>query len=68
MDDHNESIRFVLNHVAEELQLLADLHRRKSRYKKYKAGMRRAFTNRALGLEKAITIVQSVLPEDTHEN
>ena len=61
-----EQIDFVLRHITEELQLLADLHRRKSRYKKYRPGMRRALTNRAVGLEKAIKIVESVFPEDPY--
>lgn len=57
----------MLKHITEELGTLADLHRRKSHYKRYKLGMRRAFANRALGLEKAIKVVSGVFPETEYD-
>ena len=63
METDREKVAFVLTHITEELELLADLHRRKSKYKRFKQGMRRAFANRALGLEKAIKVVSTTFPE-----
>jgi len=44
--------------AVDELKLLADKLRKRSNYKRYSKGMRRAYANRAYGLEQAIRIIR----------
>lgn len=55
----NQTIMFMRDHVIDELTILADLYRRKSKYKKYSKGMKSAFKNRACGIERAISTIDS---------
>lgn len=65
MSKEKEAVEFVLKELIGALQILVKLYRRKARYKRYRPAMRSAFANRALGIEKAIKAISSILPEDS---
>ena len=42
------------------LLFIADTYRKRSRYKRHSQGLRRAYANRAVGLEKAIKVLRGL--------
>ena len=51
----------------DELTMLAEGLRRRSRYKRYREGMRRAYGNRAAGIEKAIAVLRAMAADERIE-
>ena len=56
-----------MNPYADAINALAELAeglRRRSRYKRYSEGMRRAYGNRAAGIEKAIAVLRAMAADE----
>mgnify|MGYP001572810543 FL=1 len=51
----------------DELTMLAEGLRRRSRYRRYSEGMRRAYGNRAAGIEKAIAVLRAMAADERIE-
>ena len=50
--------------ATDALASLADGLRKRSRYKRYSEGMRRAYGNRAAGIEKAIAVLEAMATDE----
>ena len=55
----NKNLDYLREYVLEELESIAELYRRKSNYKRYSKGMKSAFRNRAVGIEKALSLLKT---------
>lgn len=56
-----DKAELLRSETIDELQAIADLYRRKSRYKRYSSGMKSAFKNRAVGIETSIKTIERVM-------
>ena len=64
---NEEAVSLLREHIIEELRELAKFYRRKANYKKYSKGMKSAFKNRAVGIDRSITTIDSYLRVGSEE-